>query len=118
MAEALLRDVAGERFDIVSAGADPGRIDPETILAMRELGIDISGQQTKNVTPYLGLRFTFVITLCDREQEKTCPIFPGAIWRHKWDIENPAHAEDRRAAVRRVRDQLRERVLQFASEHQ
>ena len=117
MAEAFLRDLSGDRFEIVSAGADPGRIDPEAISAMRELGIEMSGQAPKDVTRFLGQHFTFVITLCDRQQERTCPIFPGAIWRHQWDLENPAHAEDRRSSVRRVRDQIRERVEQFVSEH-
>jgi len=117
MAEALLRDVAGDRFDIVSAGSKPGQVDPEAIAAMRELGIDISGQQPKEVTPHLGERFTFVISLCDRQHERTCPIFPGAIWRQQWNLENPASAPDHRLAVRRVRDQLREHVLQFVNEH-
>jgi hypothetical protein len=63
---------------------------------------------------YLGQRFTFVITLCDRRQERTCPIFPGAIWRHEWHLENPALAdspEEHGHRVRRVRDQLREHVV-------
>ena len=118
MAEAFLRDLAGDRFDIVSAGNEPGRVDPEAIAAMRELGVDISGQKPKSVTRYLGQRFTYVISLCDREKERTCPIFPGAIWRHKWDLEDPADSSDHRCAVRRVRDQIRQRVLQFVSEHQ
>lgn len=78
----------------------------------------MSGQTPKDVSRFLGERFTFVISLCDRQQERTCPIFPGAIWRDQWELENPAHAEDRGSAVRRVRDQLRERVLQFVSAHQ
>lgn len=102
---------------IVSAGNDPGQLDPEAITAMREIGIDISTQKAKSVTAYLGERFTYVITLCDRHRERSCPIFPGAIWRNQWDLENPAIARDHGAAVRRVRDQLREHILQFASEY-
>jgi arsenate reductase (thioredoxin) len=117
MAEALLRDVAGDRFEIVSAGNKPCQVNPEAIAAMRELGIDISDHQAKEVTPFLGQRFTFVISLCDRERERTCPIFPGAIWRQQWNLENPASAQDHRLAVRRVRDQIREHVPQFVSEH-
>ena len=116
MAEAFLRDLAGDRFEIVSAGADPGRIDPEAISAMRELGIEMSGQTPKDVTRFLGQLFTFVITLCDRQRERTCPIFPGAIWRQQWDLENPAAVEDpreHRQSVRRVRDQLRECLKSF-----
>jgi arsenate reductase len=117
MAEAFLRDLAGDHFDVVSAGNKPGSVDPEAIAAMRELGIDISSHQAKSVNPFLGRRFTFVISLCDRQQEQTCPIFPGAIWRQQWELENPARAKDHRCAVRRVRDQIRKRVLQFAGEH-
>jgi arsenate reductase len=118
MAEAFLRDLAGDRFDVISAGADVCPLDPEAGEAMRELGIDISGQTPKGVARFLGQRFTYVISLCDREKERTCPIFPGAIWRHKWDLEDPALASDRSGAVRRVRDQLRQRIVQFVGEHQ
>lgn len=117
MAEALLRDLAGDRYDVVSAGHDPGSLDQEAVDAMREMGIDISSQAPKSVTRYLGERFTFVISLCDREQERGCPIFPGAIWREQWDLDSPALASDRGAAVRRVRDQLHAHVLQFVSQH-
>jgi arsenate reductase len=116
MAEALLRHQAGDHFDIVSAGSEATTLDPDAIEAMRELNIDISRHETKSVNPYLGRRFTFVITLCDRERERTCPIFPGAIYREHWDLENPAAVtapHEHRAAVRRVRDQLREYVRQF-----
>jgi arsenate reductase len=118
MAEALLRDLAGDRFDVTSAGGDPTPVDPEAVQAMAELGIDISGQTSKDVKRFLGQRFTFVVSLCDRQRERTCPIFPGAIWRHQWDLENPALAPDRSAAVRRARDQLRQHIGQFAGEHQ
>ena len=79
MAEAFLSDLAGDRFEITSAGSEATPLDRDAVAAMRELGIDISGHQSKSVTSYLGQRFTFVITLCDRQQERTCPIFPGAI---------------------------------------
>jgi arsenate reductase len=118
MAEAFLRDLAGDRFDVISAGGDPTPLDPEAVDAMRELGIEISGQASKDVSRFLGQRFTYVISLCDREKESTCPIFPGAIWRHHWDLENPALAPDRSLAVRRVRDQLRQRIVRFVHEHQ
>jgi arsenate reductase len=116
MAEAFLRDLAGDRFEVVSAGGDPTFLDSEVVEAMNELGIDISSQTPKDVSRFLSLRFTFVISLCDRQKECTCPIFPGAIWRHQWDLEDPSLAADRAAAVRRVRDQLRQRVLQFVSD--
>lgn len=98
MAEAFLRDLAGDRFEAVSAGGDPALLDSEAVEAMNELGIDISSQTPKDVSRFLGQRFTFVILLCDRQKERTCPIFPGAIWRHQWDLENPSLAAESRSS--------------------
>lgn len=121
MAEAFLRDMAGDAFEIVSAGAVPGRIDPDAITAMREVGIDISSAQTKIVDPYLRERFHYVITLCNREAEQACPIFPGAIWREQWPIDNPARQKmlglDHGVAVRRARDSIRQHVGEFVQKH-
>jgi protein-tyrosine-phosphatase len=66
MAEAFLRDLTGDEFEIVSAGSEAGRLDPEAVEAMREIGIDIAAAETKRVNPYLGTRFQYVMTLCDR----------------------------------------------------
>jgi len=120
MAEAMLRQIAGERFDVTSAGAHPTPLDPDAVEAMREIGIDISHQETKVVDGYLGRRFSYVISLCDREQERACPIFPGAIWRQKWPLDNPNAADtpaERKALVRRLRDEIQQRVFEFAREH-
>jgi arsenate reductase len=121
MAEAFLRELTGEEFEIVSAGAEAGRLDPDAVAAMREVGIDISGATTKVVDPYLRQRFHYVITLCDREKERTCPVFPGAIWRQTWRIESPADLEasglNHAAAVRYARDTIRRNVEQFVHEH-
>ena len=103
MAEAFLRDLAGDRFEVTSAGAQETLLDSDAVDAMRELGLDIFGQSPKDVARFLGQRFTFVITLCDRQQEPSCPIFPGAIWRQHWSLENPTLArspEEHRAVVR------------------
>jgi len=121
MAEAFLREMTGEELDIVSAGAEAGSLDPDAVAAMREVGIDISGARTKAVDPYLRQRFHYVITLCDREQERTCPIFPGAIWRQTWPVENPADLAaaglDRLTAVRHARDKIRWHVDEFVDKH-
>jgi arsenate reductase len=87
---------------------------------MREVGIDISGQEPKAVNRYLGRRFSYVVTLCDREKERSCPIFPGAIWRLQWDLEDPsrvATAGDRRDAMRRVRDDIQRHVMDFVKKN-
>ena len=118
MAEAFLRELGGDRFEVTSAGDELTPLDPYAIEAMRELDIDISQQGSKSVSQFLGQSFTYVITLCDRQQERSFPIFPGAIWRHQWNLENPDFAqspEDRRATVRRVRDQIQKHVVEFVS---
>lgn len=121
MAEAFLRELTGDDLEIVSAGADAGRLDPDAVAAMQEVGIDISSAKTKVVDPYLRERFHYVITLCDRENERSCPIFPGAIWRQNWPIESPSALEaaglDRRRAVRHVRDLIRRHVGEFIEIH-
>lgn len=120
MAEAFLQNIAGERFEAVSAGGKASALDPDAIEAMLEVGLDISGHEPKKVDAFMRERVAFLVTLCDREIERTCPIFPGATWRLKWPIENPALAngrEEHRLMVRRARDEIRERVVQFVQEH-
>jgi arsenate reductase len=121
MAEAFLRALCGDEFEIVSAGAEAGHLDTDAVAAMREVGIDISSSRTKVVDPYLRERFHYVITLCDREKERSCPIFPGAIWRQKWPIESPAALQtaglDRGVAVRHARDAIRCHVAEFVEKH-
>jgi len=120
MAEGFLRSMAGDRFEVISAGSEETPLDPDAIAVMREAGVDISGQQTKAVSLFLGQRFSYVVTLCDREKERSCPIFPGAIWRLQWNLEDPSRAvtrEERRAALRRVRDDIQQRIAAFVEEH-
>lgn len=96
-------------------------MDPEAVAAMREVGIDIMAAQPKKVDPYLGRRFQYVITLCDREKERSCPIFPGAFWRQTWPIESPAAltaaGSGHGLAVRRVRDEIRRHVADFVEKY-
>ena len=120
MAEAFLRELTGDEYEIVSTGAKAGRLDPDAVNAMREVGIDISCQRPKKVDPFMRERVSYLITLCDREIERTCPIFPGAFWRLKWPIDNPASAKnhaEHRAIVRRIRDEIRDHVERFVQEH-
>jgi arsenate reductase (thioredoxin) len=121
MAEAFLRELTGDELQIVSAGSEAGRLDPDAVAAMREVGIDISEAQTKKVDPYLRERFHYVITLCNRQVERSCPVFPGAIWRQTWDIESPASLEangmNHAMAVRHARDKIRRHVGEFVEKH-
>jgi arsenate reductase len=121
MAEAFLRDLAGDRFEVLSAGYEPAdAVCEEAIEAMREIGIDISGHRPRKTDELLGQRMAFAITVCDREKERSCPIFAGAVRRLVWPLTDPtqiASAEDRMAAVRQTRDEIRRRVVEFVSEH-
>src|SRR5579871_1846325 len=120
MAEGFLRAMAGNRFDVMSAGNQETPLDPDAVAVMQEVGVDISTQEPKAVNRFLGRRVTFLVTLCDREKERTCPIFPGAIWRLQWDLEDPSKGVtrvERRAALRRVRDDIQQRVAAFVGEH-
>ena len=120
MAEAFLRALDGDRFEIASAGSEQAsEICPDAIEAMREVGIDISEQHSKKVAQFLGQRFAYLVTLCDRQIERTCPIFPGVSWRLNWPVDNPAAAQDakeRRVVTRRVRDEIRQHVVKFIQE--
>lgn len=118
MAEGLLRHEAGDRFDVYSAGTEPSIVRPEAILAMREVGIDISGHRSKSVNEFLGRQFDYVITVCSKARE-SCPIFPGAPEQIAWDFDDPAAVEGddetRMRAFRRVRDELLARFRLFLS---
>ena len=118
MAEGFLRHMAGDRFDVLSAGTDPVPVPQDAIDAMAEVGIDISAHEPKAVRPFLGQHFGYVITVCDRALER-CPIFPGAVKRLEWNFPDPAAvASDdpaRTRAFRAVRDQIAERIREFVS---
>ena len=110
MAEGLLRHDAGERFEVHSAGTHPTAVRPEAVAVMREIGIDISGHHSKSVTDLDGPPFDIVLTVCDHARE-SCPVFFGGARRLHRDFEDPAAVqgseEQRLAAFRRVRDELR-----------
>jgi arsenate reductase len=113
MAEGLLRHLAGDRFEVMSAGTEATHVRPLAVKAMDELGIDISGQESKTLGRYLGQPVDYVITVCDAAHE-ACPVFPGAERRLQRSFEDPAQAtgteEERFRVFRSVRDAIRERV--------
>lgn len=120
MGEGLLRHLAGDRFEVASAGVSPTRVRPEAIKAMREIGIDISDQQAKSVDVFTGQEFDYVITVCDNANEH-CPVFPGNTTRIHWSFDDPALAEgndeSRLAVFRRVRDEILSYLTQFIAKH-
>ena len=109
MAEGLLRSIAGDRFEVHSAGTLPLGVNPGAVAAMAELGIDISAHRSEHVDSYLGRGVDTVITVCDRAASN-CPTFPERTHKIQWSFDDPAAAEgsdDQRMAVfRRVRDEI------------
>ena len=110
MAEGLLRYDAGDRFEVASAGTQPGRVRVEAIKVMSELGIDISSHRSKSVDEFADQNFDYVLTVCDRAKE-TCPIYPGHANRFHRSFEDPAviegAEEQRLSAFRKVRNEIR-----------
>jgi len=116
MAEGLLRHQAGDRFEVFSAGTSPSQLRPEAIAVMDEIGIDISEQHSKSVDRFRGQQFDYVVTVCDNANA-ACPVFPGLATRMHWPFDDPASVqgseEERKAAFRKIRDQIRERIVGF-----
>src|SRR5829696_982848 len=115
MAEGMLRNLAEGRFEVMSAGTEATHVRRQAIKVMNEIGIDISGQESKTLARYLGQPFDYVITVCD-EANEACPIFAGAKNRLHWSFADPSQAtgseEERLAVFRRVREEIRERIEQ------
>ena len=115
MAEALLRLHAADRFEVTSAGLEPGVLNPYTVRVLEERGIGTEGMHAKGSTPMLGRRtFHYLITVCARA-EQNCPIFPGVSQRLAWPFEDPAaFAGDDDATMnkfREVRDAIEQKIL-------
>ena len=116
MAEGLLRHLAGDRFEVMSAGVSPTQVKPEAITAMREIGIDISSHRSKSVDEFSNEQFDYVITVCDNANEQ-CPVFPGNAKRIHWSFDDPGaaegHEDSRLVVFRRVRDEIFHRLRLF-----
>jgi arsenate reductase len=119
MAEGLLRTLAGDRFEVYSAGSKPSAVNPYAIQAMRQRGINISGQRSKHLSEYLDQPFDYVITVCDQAAE-TCPIFPGKAQRIHWSFPDPAAVQGSDAEIlasfTSVRDDLEAKLTAWVNE--
>ena len=108
--------MAGDRFEVFSAGIKPTQVNPLAIKVMAEAGIDISKHRSKSAMEFIGQKFDFVVTVCDNAKQ-TCPIFPGKYEKIHWDLEDPAEAqgteEERLVFFRRIRDEIKNNVLAF-----
>jgi arsenate reductase (thioredoxin) len=117
MAEGLLRETAGDRFEVFSAGTHPKGLHPRSVEVMKEIGIDISNHISKGVSVFVDDKFDYVITVCDGAKEQ-CPVFPNTEAIH-WGFDDPADAPtDRQIEVfRRVRNEIRQRINLFTLSH-
>jgi arsenate reductase (thioredoxin) len=117
MAEAVLRQIGKGAFETFSAGTDPRGVNPLTVRALANAGIDVSGGRSKSVTEFLGQSFDYVVTVCDRARE-SCPVFPGGAESLHWGFDDPAEAtgseSERLAVFERVLGEISARLGTFA----
>jgi arsenate reductase (thioredoxin) len=122
IAEALLKKMAGDRFEAESAGLEPGQLNPLAVEAMKEIGLDISGNQTKSAFDFFkeGKLYTHVITVCDETSAEQCPFFPGITTRLHWSFADPSSFtgtwEERLEKTREVREAIREKIASWLKE--
>jgi len=122
MAEAFLKQMAGDRFEVESAGLEPGKLNPVAVEVMKEAGIDISRNKTKSVFDLYkqGRSYDYVITVCDESQSGKCPIFPGKGKRLHWGFEDPSGfqgaEEETLERTRGVRDKIKFRIIEWLQE--
>jgi arsenate reductase len=124
MAEAFLNTLAGDKFEAESAGFEPGNLNPLVVEAMKEIGIDISNNQTKSVFDLFkqGRLYHFVISVCDAANAERCPIFPGLTKRLGWSFEDPATFtgthDEKLVKTRKVRDSIKTEIESFIKSYQ
>ncbi len=115
MAEGWIAHALGERWEARSAGTSPAtRVHPLAVRAMAEAGVDISGGKPAHVDAYLDQPWDLVVTVCDSARE-ACPTFPRPVPKLHLSFFDPAEAkgteEERMAVFRRVRDEIRDRLV-------
>lgn len=124
MAEAILSQLAGDKFEVESAGLEPGTLNPIVVESMKEIGIDISGNQTKSVFDFFkqGKMYSYVITVCDETAAEGCPIFPGICKRLHWSLPDPSKIEGtfeyKLRETGKIRDQIKNKIENWIKELQ
>ena len=122
MTEEFIRRAAGDRIEVMSAGIEPGILNPVVVKLLQEDGIDITGKTTRSVFDLLkrGERFDYVIAVCDREAAERCPVFPAEKERLHWPFPDPSLAtgtmEEKLAYVRPIRDAIRDKAEEFVKQ--
>ncbi|MCL6615297.1 MAG: arsenate reductase (thioredoxin) [Firmicutes bacterium] len=119
MAEGFARALAGDRFEVYSAGLEPAGVNPRAVQVMHEVGIDISGQTSDPIDPEILPKVDLIVTLCGDAADR-CPVTPPQVRRLHWPLEDPARAtgteEEILARFRQVRDEIRRRVESLFAE--
>ncbi len=116
MAEELLRKLAGDRFEVASAGIEPGQLNPVVVEVLKEERIDIACKRTQSVMDLLkrGNLYSYVITVCDEASAERCPIFPGVAKRLHWGFTDPSTFEgswdEKLSRTRAVRDEIKNKI--------
>jgi arsenate reductase len=124
MAEAILSQLAGDKFEVESAGLEPGTLNPIVVESMKEIEIDISGNQTKSVFDFFkqGRMYSYVITVCDETAAEGCPIFPGICKRLHWSFPDPSKIEGtfeyKLRETGKIRDQIKNKIENWIKELQ
>jgi len=119
MAEAYLKKYGGDKFVAESAGLEAGNLNPFAVEVMKEEGMDLSGNQTKSVEDFFrqGRSYEYVISVCDESSASACPVFPGANKKINWSFPDPSTFsgthEERLSATRKVRDQIKNAVIDW-----
>jgi arsenate reductase (thioredoxin) len=119
MAEAYLKKLGGNKFLVESAGLEPGKLNALAVQVMKEDGIDISGNPTKDVFDMLrrGKTFNYVITVCDPQASESCPVFPGVLEKINWSFEDPSKftgsREEKLKQTRTIRHKIKKAVQEF-----
>ena len=120
IAEAWLRHLGVDRFEVYSAGLEPHGVNPHTITVMEETGYDMSRHSSKHLDEYKGkIDFDFLITVCGNADER-CPFFPGMGTRLHWPFEDPAAfngpMDETLELFRKVRDQIKAKIQAWLDE--
>ena len=123
MAEAFLKELGGERFQVMSAGLEPGSLNPLAVEVMKEVGIDISKNETRSVFDLFnqGKLFSYVISVCDAASAELCPLFPGLLTAQiHWSFPDPSvftgTYEERLEKTRQVRNAIRDKIQTWLEE--
>ena len=116
IAEGIMRQIAGDNFDVFSAGSHPSLVHPMSIKVMKEIGINITSHTSDPISNFLSKNINIVVTVCDNA-DKVCPVFPGKVERIHWSIKDPFKGwgsdPDDLDNFTRTRDDLYERIKNF-----